>query len=124
MFHKSCINELILFWSLNHVRSLTSHSKLFHEQPTHNLIPSNGPSLGLIPGFFYFPVRNHGIYGKDACWEFHSELGISEIHPKYAFSAIANLDWEITKIIFRVNFGIFDILKNPRIQPERYRNSP
>ena len=35
------------------------------------------------------------------------------------FSAIAKLDWEITNIIFRVNFGIFDILKNPRIQPEK-----
>ena len=35
------------------------------------------------------------------------------------FSAIANLDWKITKIIFRVNFGIFGILKNPGIQPEK-----
>jgi len=58
---------------------------------------------------------------------FNLNLEYPKIHPKYAFhvfSVTANLDWKITKIIFRVNFGIFEILKNPRIQPEKYRNSP
>ena len=44
---------------------------------------------------------------------FNLNLEYPKIQSKYTFhvfSAIANLDWKITKIIFRVNFGIFEIL--------------
>ena len=38
-------------------------------------------------------------------------LEYPEIQPKYDFHEISNLelDWKITKIIFMVNFGIFEI---------------
>ena len=53
---------------------------------------------------------------------FNLNLKYPKIHPKYTFdvfSTIAILDWKITKIIFRVDFGIFEILKNSRIEPEK-----
>ena len=57
-------------------------------------------------------------------WSFALNVKYPKIHPiydSYDFPGTSDLgtDWKITKIIFRVNFGIFGILKNPGIQPEK-----